>query len=281
MNKFKFKKAFTLAEGGKLRAGFTLAEVLIVMGVIGVVAALTIPTLIANIKSARYRTQFKKSISTLAQVGKLNLARYDWTFSDIDSDPGDGDVSNAGHDHPDKIKSLSAMLNANLAGATFYEHGGVYAYKEGDEDDKNMAYEDAQYPREHNGEDFQHFFAYKTNVLVQRIYSLPDGSMFLISNMAGTGDGNGCSLSPGESLTEMLKSTDRLYKNECIGYIDVNGTDGPNVETGCADEETKLDPEHPCVVDNSSISDIFPVVFYNDTVSPASNAAAYVLNTTK
>ncbi len=43
--------------------GFTLAEVLITLGIIGVVAAMTIPTLIANTNSQKYRAQFKKAKS--------------------------------------------------------------------------------------------------------------------------------------------------------------------------------------------------------------------------
>lgn len=42
------------------KAGFTLAEILITLGIIGVVAAMTIPTLIANTKSQQYRAQLKK-----------------------------------------------------------------------------------------------------------------------------------------------------------------------------------------------------------------------------
>ena len=49
------KKAFTLAEvathidiSNNCRCGFTLAEVLITLGVIGVVAAMTLPVLMAN-----------------------------------------------------------------------------------------------------------------------------------------------------------------------------------------------------------------------------------------
>ena len=39
----------------KLRFGFTLAEVLITLGIIGVVAAMTIPNLIANNKAKKLR----------------------------------------------------------------------------------------------------------------------------------------------------------------------------------------------------------------------------------
>ena len=48
--------------------GFTLAEVLITLGIIGVVAAMTLPTLINNIKHKELNTQLKKSYSVLSQA---------------------------------------------------------------------------------------------------------------------------------------------------------------------------------------------------------------------
>lgn len=48
--------------------GFTLAEVLITLGIIVVVAAITIPGLMVNYKAHRFRSQFLKSYSTLQQV---------------------------------------------------------------------------------------------------------------------------------------------------------------------------------------------------------------------
>ena len=52
------------------KAAFTLAEVLITLGIIGVVAALTIPNLITSYKAHRLRSQFLKSYSTVQQVFK-------------------------------------------------------------------------------------------------------------------------------------------------------------------------------------------------------------------
>ena len=68
--------AFTLAEGAThvahcdkfCRAAFTLAEVLITLGIIGVVAALTLPTLIQNHQKQVYVTQLKKAYSTLGNA---------------------------------------------------------------------------------------------------------------------------------------------------------------------------------------------------------------------
>ncbi len=45
------------------KKGFTLAEILITLGIIGIVAAMTIPTLISNYKKKEYSTKIKKFIA--------------------------------------------------------------------------------------------------------------------------------------------------------------------------------------------------------------------------
>ncbi len=54
------------------KAAFTLAEVLITLGIIGIVAAMTIPTLISNYKSKEYSTRLKKFYSTMSQAVQLS-----------------------------------------------------------------------------------------------------------------------------------------------------------------------------------------------------------------
>lgn len=50
-----------------IKKGFTLAEVLITLAIMGVVAALTIPGLIANTQGKQYSTAYKKAVATLGQ----------------------------------------------------------------------------------------------------------------------------------------------------------------------------------------------------------------------
>lgn len=69
-------KRFSMNNGGKYQA-FTLAEVLITLGIIGVVAALTIPTLIANYKKQSYVTGLKKAYSEYTQALMAVTADYD------------------------------------------------------------------------------------------------------------------------------------------------------------------------------------------------------------
>ena len=59
------------------KCAFTLAEVLITLGIIGVVAAITIPSLMAATQEASLVPKVKKTYSTLAQALKLASNDYD------------------------------------------------------------------------------------------------------------------------------------------------------------------------------------------------------------
>ena len=53
------------------KRAFTLAEVLITLGIIGVVSAMTIPALINNVRAVKLRSQFNKAYSEVQQAFKL------------------------------------------------------------------------------------------------------------------------------------------------------------------------------------------------------------------
>lgn len=67
-----------------LKPGFTLAEVLITLGIIGVVAAMTLPAITQKIDKQITVSKLKKSFSTLQQVIRLsekdNGEVSEWTF---------------------------------------------------------------------------------------------------------------------------------------------------------------------------------------------------------
>ena len=93
------------------RVGFTLAEVLITLGIIGVVAAMTIPNLMANVNGHKFRSQFKKSLSTVNQAVRLNIANYDYNFASVNTN-----CVNAATDHPEVTMSICALFNGSLTG---------------------------------------------------------------------------------------------------------------------------------------------------------------------
>ncbi len=91
-----FKSAFTLAEVPEARQhirhwskGFTLAEVLITLAIIGIVAALTIPTLVQNFQSRAWDTAsevFQKKLEESLKVMNVQgtLAGYTTTEAFVD-----------------------------------------------------------------------------------------------------------------------------------------------------------------------------------------------------
>ena len=100
------KSAFTLDESFThvahcdkfRRAAFTLAEVLITLGIIGVVAALTLPTIINKAQSMILKNQFRKAYSTLHNAINLvqvqngaPLACYYWAENPYEAN-GNGTI---------------------------------------------------------------------------------------------------------------------------------------------------------------------------------------------
>ena len=80
------------------RVAFTLAEVLITLGIIGVVAALTIPTLMANHRKQVVVTRMQKFYTTFNQAIMLAENKYGeieyWDNADLFTPTGSGDWFN-------------------------------------------------------------------------------------------------------------------------------------------------------------------------------------------
>ena len=67
----KSTSRFTLHTSLKKQAAFTLAEVLITLGIIGVVAAMTMPSLIASYRNKEFAVRAKRTYSIISQAIKL------------------------------------------------------------------------------------------------------------------------------------------------------------------------------------------------------------------
>ena len=57
-----------------LKKGFTLAEVLITLAIIGVVAAISIPSVISNSQQQEFKTGLRKAVSVLNSAITMNMA---------------------------------------------------------------------------------------------------------------------------------------------------------------------------------------------------------------
>ena len=74
-------------------SGFTLAEVLITLGIIGIVASMTLPALIADHREKETVARLKKAYSTISNAYILILEEYGspngWTISSLENDSWD------------------------------------------------------------------------------------------------------------------------------------------------------------------------------------------------
>lgn len=142
-----------------MKRAYTLAEVLITLGIIGVVSALTIPTLIQNYQKQATATSLKKAYSELNQVLQMSIADNGdpatWNYNSSEELPnwiktyiepyvkvieagGDCQLSKKTCHGMPPIKALQSKASAsyphyyvvkggNAPAWAFYRYGGGYA----------------------------------------------------------------------------------------------------------------------------------------------------------
>ena len=107
---FEKSESFTKKKGEKImtkRFGFTLAEVLITLGIIGVVAAMTMPTLMNSTQGAQYKAAYKKALSAISQGVTLNVALDGASFAEAVTAGTTGGTTNTAN-------SVANILNQRM-----------------------------------------------------------------------------------------------------------------------------------------------------------------------
>ena len=89
--------------------GFTLSEVLITLAIIGIVAAITVPTIMANYTKQAKSAKLKKAASVVSQACKKALA-----------DNGTGDIRNT-----DLYQAVSSSVSAEEATKVFSKYFNI------------------------------------------------------------------------------------------------------------------------------------------------------------
>ena len=73
--------------------GFTLAEVLITLAIIGVVATMTLPSLMTNTAEQQAKSAFKKGINTLTEAAQMSQAIDGYSYESLTSDDTTSDAA--------------------------------------------------------------------------------------------------------------------------------------------------------------------------------------------
>ena len=223
---------------------FTLAELAITLGIIGIVVVITIPTLIQNANSRRFVNQFKKSLSTLNQAAIGAQAHYDANYAMLSLENNDSDCPNdtlAGGKH-----NMCGLFNNTLSAKTYQ---GKYGNVKGMDNTSLYNATVTSFPIE--------------NFL---IFSFADGAFVAFNPNAKK-----CEIELKHDIMTDLQNEGELAN--CLGFIDVNGPKPPNTEIRCATETTKIDAENTCELAKDTIGDIFPIIFHDSSVEPITNAS--------
>ncbi len=253
--------------------GFTLAEVLITLGIIGVVAAMTMPTLINSTQGAQYKTAFKKSLTVLSQAVVMNIALNDYDLSQVvagtNASGGAGDTAAAG------AQSLWDVF-----------HNRLNIVREAGTDNFNATAGDPDQWIIVSDTDQDEYTQFATNHSATNTFPqiteggvIPTGLTVLFMN-------DGISFIFDNTQSECIQADSGLGVEDdsyCYGFIDVNGQKAPNrvvqcdggFDGGSSSSGTAGDDDATCTVSNPT--DIYPIAMYNQSVIPASAAARAVL----
>lgn len=217
----------------RVREGFTLAEVLITLGIIGVVAAMTMPTLMNSTQGAQYKAAYKKALSAISQAVTLNVALDDWNLAD----------STAASTCAYPSNSIAALFNSRMNIVRC--EPGAFKGSDGKTD----------YAVSGKAGGIGGTAATTTGTADNITLFFNDGIMFTFpaNNTACTKD-------------------DTKSGGPCYGFIDVNGVKAPNKFVKCDNSGATGDN-----CQSKSPTDVYPVVFYDQTILPSSVAARAVL----
>lgn len=257
----------------KKSSAFTLAEILVSLTIIGVVAALTVSNVMINTNAAQAKAALKKAIANLNQAIAVNVAEDGFDCAET---IGVGEQS--------LYRIIESRLQAKeiTANANVDDRWMIYANFISEPTDVSQLdevaapivtskYGEVIYPKNET-------IPYST-----KYYSLADGiTLIMPANMASCGDPR--LLNRGGVPTTFTENGNTA----CIGFIDINGAKGPNQVIGCesqpedvaevANEYILPTPGElkVCKIKEKSVTDVYPVLFYNDNVYPATYAAMSV-----
>ena len=230
-----------------MKKGFTLAEVLITLAIIGVVAAISIPSVISNSQQSEFKTGLRKAISVLNSAITMNIALDGETPYDNANLFGYlmkhmSVVSSFSDLHIDKFFIDSGNGLGYWTNAAFYTTDG-------------MRFEFWRY----NGGQFSKFRLYESNVLT--------------CLGASTGDLNLATACGGCGSYGLNNNIDKTTKPPCMITVDVNGDRKPNPANASCKHKSCSKPYKYADPKGTRLSDMFTIMITDKQAIPYGIAA--------
>ena len=231
----------------RFKRGFTLAEVLITLAIIGVVAAISIPSVISNSQQQEFKTGLRKAVSVLNSAITMNMA--------ID---GESPYDNA--NTFDYLQKHMSVLKSTLRTPYQYVFVGADGARRGV--GVNAAFYTTDGMRFETDEISCQYGPklHESSVKTCIISAIPPGS------------GNGCSSMHcgGCGSYGLNNNPNGTTKPPCLLLVDVNGDRKPSPSNvNCNDSNCRENNfyKYPAP-DSKSVSDIFAIMITEDRAVP-------------
>ena len=231
--------------------GFTLAEVLITLAIIGVVATMTLPALMTNTQEQQAKTGLKKGINTLTEAIQMHEAVSGLSYTDLTQH-----VAVSAANVTAAVGRGAGEVAENSLFGLLKERTQIDFKRTTDALDSSK---DA-YIKQTTGSEL-------TGVTGSSIVHFNDGTALLFGAQSVSTSANA------------LLDTDGLIKGYTVVY-DTNGSKGPNVLSNCmksalgADDNAK-DVSECDTKANRVIKDQFQLQLRGNTVKPRGAAATW------
>lgn len=112
----------------KTKNAFTLSEILLVLSVIGIVAALTIPTLVQKVSDAQYKSAWKKNFSALNQAMATAITNNGGTYSGACTS---WDVNCFSNTFLQSLNAIKTCTSASTIGNCWHKNDGISTLMDG------------------------------------------------------------------------------------------------------------------------------------------------------
>ena len=240
------------------KLGFTLAEVLITLGIIGVIATLTLPTLMSNTAEREYSTALKKAISSLTESVQMQVALENVSFDEmVDSGAGSNTENNS------LYAFLCRRMQTEWFAASADDACKPIAEGATQQDADCLNYGNAMA----EGNSAAMFFR--------------DGSAIIFNPNATTSD---CDDTFANAMTtmrgEVVNTEADMY---CLNVIyDTNGYKRPNMVANCTGDKSRSFPQDTadveCTSKNFVARDQYPIRLQGVAAYPDSPSAQYMFD---
>ena len=239
----------------KKSLAFTLAEVLITLAIIGVVAAMAIPSVIANTNQSQFKTGLQKAVSVLNSAIKMNEALEGETPYDNE------DLFEYLQQHMSVMASTTSLSWQPKYGNDDFSSNKAFYTTDG------MRFE---VPQKQISKKLHEKIKEVNGVDVSEVAKNGDGDEIKFNNITTTSGGETSSTGQVTGYCGSLgfKPNSDTTKAPCLILVDVNGDKKPTPKNSAATATGEGEKYVYPNVNDRLIRDIFPIIITDDKAVP-------------